>query len=99
MPWVKADVGFASIQGLKMTRRPGDGSGESAGCVGGRRDSGRALHPSDEFPQMVLFERWSTEVHVYPRRFLRPQPRDQYQLILTPVYRRLRFGVTRRDGD
>jgi hypothetical protein len=60
MPWVKADVGFASIQGLKITRRLGDCSGESAEHFAGRGDSGRALHPSDEFPQMVSFERWST---------------------------------------
>jgi len=58
MPWVKADVGFDGIRNLKITRKPGDGSGESAGCVGGMGDSGRALHPSDEFPQMVSFERW-----------------------------------------
>ena len=67
MPWVKADMDFDGIRDLKITRRLGDGSGESAGCFGGRGDSGRALHPSDEFPQMVSFERWPTEVHVNPR--------------------------------
>ena len=36
-------------------------------------------------PQMVSFERWPTEVHVNPRRFPRPQPRDQYQFVETPV--------------
>ena len=88
-------MGFDGIRDLK----PGDGSGEAAGCVGGRGDSGRALHHSDESPQMVSFEHWSTVVHVYPRRFPPPQPRDQYQLIKTPVGWRLRFGGTRRDGD
>jgi hypothetical protein len=90
---------FDGIRDLKITRRLGDGSGESAGGFGGRGDSGRALHQFDEFPQVVSFERWSTEVHVYPRRSPRPQPRDQYQLIKTPVCQRLRFGLTRRDGD
>ncbi len=99
MPWVKADMGFDGIRDLKITRRLGDGSGESVGGFGGRGDSGRALHQFAEFPQVVSFERWSTEVYVYPRRSPRPQPRDQYQLIKTPVCRRLRFGLTRRDGD
>jgi hypothetical protein len=67
MPWVKADMDFDDIRDLKITRRLGDGSGESAGCVGGSGDSGRALHQFGEFPQVVLFGRWSTEVHVYPR--------------------------------
>jgi hypothetical protein len=67
MPWVKTDMGFDGIRDLKITRRLGDGSGESAGCVGGWGDSGRALHQFGEFPQVVLFGRWSTEVHVYPR--------------------------------
>jgi hypothetical protein len=95
MPWVKADMGFDGIRDLKL----GDGSGESAGCVGGRGDSGRALHPSDEFPQMVSFEHWSTEVKVKQLRLPQTQPRDQYKLIKTPVGRRLRFGVTRRSCD
>ena len=47
-----------------------------------------------EFPQMVSFERWPTEVHVDPRRLPRPQSRDQHQLIKTPVCSRLRFGGT-----
>jgi hypothetical protein len=92
-------MGFDGIRDLKITRRLGVGSGESAGCVGGRGDSGRALHHSDEFPQVVSFERWSTEVHGNPRRFPRSQLRDQYQLIKTPVSRRLRFGITRRSCD
>ena len=47
-----------------------------------------------EFPQMVSLERWPTEVHVDPRQLPRPQPRDQHQLVKTPVCRRMRCGGT-----
>ena len=52
-----------------------------------------------EFPQMVSFERWPPDVHVSARRLTRPQPRDQYQFVETPVCRRLRFGRKQRVSD
>lgn len=53
----------------------------------------------DEFPQMVSFEHRSTEVHVNPRRFPRPQPLDEYRIIKTPVCQQLTFSGTQLGDD
>ncbi len=49
--------GLEGIQGLKIKRRLVDGSGESAGCVGGWGYSGRALHQSMYAAGVSLWER------------------------------------------